>query len=210
MSKSQTFRFEYLRREDDIFFLGLKGPRGGIHSFPLAKEDMTRLRDAYFRNRGAPPREEREAQHQAARQRMQQTAGVAGGDVGIPITLFIAERLGMSLEEVTAWEQLRRDDAQASRTAMVELLPCDDRHQVIRLGSESAVVVPLATYWSSRAGASVRPGIAVLAGTIEAMTVGEWQAEQEGEGDAGGHEEYEQSGSKSERGGRDLWRLTNG
>ncbi len=175
MSKSQTYRFEYLRRENDTYFLGLRGPRGGIHSFSLTKEDVSNLVDAYFRARGAPPWEEREAQHQAVRQRMQQTAGVAGGDVGIPRTLFIAERLGMSGEDATAWEQLRR-----------ELLPGDDRHQVIRLGSEAAVVVPLATYrsWRKLEG-QAGPGIAVLAGTIEAMTVGEWQAEQEGEGDLG-------------------------
>ena len=51
MRKFQMYRFEYLRRIDDGIFLGLKGPRGGIRSFPLPVADMIRLTEAYFRSR---------------------------------------------------------------------------------------------------------------------------------------------------------------
>jgi hypothetical protein len=154
MPKSQTYRFEYLRREGDVFFLGLRGPRGGIHSFSLAKEDVGRLLDAYFRARGAPPQEEREASRQAAEETMRQAVKAASGDDSIPIEVVIAAYKGISLEEATAWWEQKVAEAPARRAAMLRTLPYRDRHQVIRLDREAAVLVPMARYrsWSSRSG----------------------------------------------------------
>lgn len=64
---------------------------------------------------GALARDEREVQHQVARQRMQQSVSGDGGDVSIPITTLIAERLGMSVEEATAWWEEKLGEASAVR-----------------------------------------------------------------------------------------------
>jgi DNA-binding transcriptional regulator YhcF (GntR family) len=53
MPKAHAYQFDYLRRRDDTFFLGLKGPHGGIQPFPLTKEDMTGLIEAYLDARSA-------------------------------------------------------------------------------------------------------------------------------------------------------------
>jgi hypothetical protein len=108
MRKPQMYQFEYLRRLDDVFFLGLKGPRGGIWSFPLTVADTTRLMDAFDRSRGAPVHGQRDAAWQTAREEVKQAAYV-----GIPAVQVIAERLGTSVEEATAWWERMQAEASA-------------------------------------------------------------------------------------------------
>lgn len=53
MRRPQPYRFEYLRRCDGMFFVALRGPRGGGRAFPLTQADLIRLIDAYRASCGA-------------------------------------------------------------------------------------------------------------------------------------------------------------
>jgi hypothetical protein len=134
--------------------------------------------------------EEREAGRRAAEETMRQVAhtlGAAEGEDGISFTQVIADCNGISLEEATAlWEE-KVAEARAQRLARPAALPHHDQHQIIRIGKQAAVVVPMVTYRRMRymeRRFTTRTG-EELADVVEAPTVGQWRAEQEAEADNG-------------------------
>ena len=85
MRKPAAYGLEYVRCHGGLFLVGLKGPRGGIRSFALTQTDMTRLVDAYSRNRGPSPHSEwAAAARPTTRQETEQT------EVGVPAVQVIA------------------------------------------------------------------------------------------------------------------------
>jgi hypothetical protein len=109
MREPATYRLEYVHRHGGLFLVGLKGPRGGIRSFPLTRADMARLVDAYSRGCGTSPHPGRAAAAwYTARQEVQQAEG------GIPAVRVIAVYLGISIEEATAWWERKQAEAAAN------------------------------------------------------------------------------------------------
>jgi hypothetical protein len=107
MSKPLMYQLEYLRCEGEVFFLGLKGPRGGVRCFPFSSAEMIRLMDAYLCARGVPGWQEGEALWQR-----QAEMPVGGGDRGDVV----------SLSDAAASRDSRRRVALVERLAELEVL----------------------------------------------------------------------------------------